>query len=288
MSLNRLDKTKMLPSGMSVDLNHSWMAACFEFWLCCFHISIICFIWRQTVAWFRWDGWGKCAVELPTVGINFSSGRRTQSHWKISRSALSPFLTKKTRKSSVMAPAYCKASSYQWHGGGWSQCTTTWLHLHDHLRCKITGWAPRDGLNASLPLFLLCHPLRCLMFAADSIITAVWEGIKRYVARSISHLLNIQLHCTGQDDSAGLTGHWNQSQSAWISSFRLEMFKEEDRGVQKEVHHFYSSVLWLHPGPVNPVSHPHHTMHPPTHTHKKKKDKGNIQIEHVHFILKTC
>lgn len=139
MSLNRLDKTKMLPSGMSADLNHGRMAACFKFWLCCFHISIICFIWRQTVAGFRWDGWDKCAVELPTVEINFSSGRQTQSHWKISCSALPPFLTEKNRQSSVMAPAYCKASSSQWHGGGWSQCTGTWLHLHDHLRCKITG-----------------------------------------------------------------------------------------------------------------------------------------------------
>lgn len=132
------------------------------------------------------------------------------------------FSHRENRNSSVMAPAYCKASSYQWQGGGWSQCTTTWLHLHDHLRCKITGLAPRDGLNASFPLFLLCRPLRCLMFAADSIITAVWEGIKRYVACSVSHLLNIQLHCTGYDDSTGLdwlTGHWNQSQSAWISSF---------------------------------------------------------------------
>lgn len=49
------------------------------------------------------------------------------------------------------------------------------------------------------------------------------------------------------------------------------MFKQEDRGVQKEAHHFYSSVLWLHPGPVNPVSHPHQTMHPPT---PKKKTKN--------------
>lgn len=79
----------------------------------------------------------------------------------------------------------------------WSHCRTTWLRLHDHLRCKITGLAPRDGLNASLPLFSLCRPLRCLTFTADSIITAVWEGIKRDVACSFSHLLNIQLHYTG-------------------------------------------------------------------------------------------
>lgn len=79
----------------------------------------------------------------------------------------------------------------------WSHCRTTWLRLHDHLRCKITGLAPRDGLNASLPLFLLCRPLRCLTFTADSIITAVWEGIKRDVACSFSHLLNIQLHYMG-------------------------------------------------------------------------------------------
>lgn len=39
---------------------------------------------------------------------------------------------------------------------------TTWLRLHDHLRCKITGLTPRDGPNAPLPLFLLCRPLRCL------------------------------------------------------------------------------------------------------------------------------
>lgn len=49
------------------------------------------------------------------------------------------FSHRENRQSSVMAPAYCKASSSQWHGGGWSQCTGTWLHLHDHLRCKITG-----------------------------------------------------------------------------------------------------------------------------------------------------
>lgn len=79
----------------------------------------------------------------------------------------------------------------------WSCCRTTWLRLHDHLRCKITGLTPRDGLNAPLPLFLLCRPLRCLTFTADSIITAVWEGIKRDVACSFSHLLNIQLHYTG-------------------------------------------------------------------------------------------
>lgn len=195
----------MLPSGTSADLNHSGTAVCLKFWLRCFHISIICCIWRQTVAGFRWDGWGKWAVVLPTVEINFSSGRRTQSRWKISCSPLCPFPHRVNRNGSVTAP-YCKASSYQRLGGGWSQCTTTWLHLHDHLRCKITGLAPRDGLNASFPLFLLCRPLRCLMFAADSIITAVWEGIKRYVACSISHLLNIQLHCKGYIDSTGWTG----------------------------------------------------------------------------------
>lgn len=54
---------------------------------------------------------------------------------------------------------------------------------------------------------------------------------------------------------------------------RMEMGKEEDRDVQKKVHHFYSSVLWLHPGPVNPVSHPHQTMHPPTHKKKKRQRK---------------
>lgn len=58
---------------------------------------------------------------------------------------------------------------------------------------------------------------------------------------------------------------------------RMEMGKEEDRDVQKKVHHFYSSVLWLHPGPVNPVSHPHQTMHPPTHK-KKKKTKETYKV----------
>lgn len=92
----------------------------------------------------------------------------------------------------------------------WSCCRTTWLSLHDHLRCKITGLTPRDSLDAPLPLFLLCRPLRCLTFTADSVITAVWEGIKRDAACSFSHLLNIQLHwllaeemkATGQQRSA--------------------------------------------------------------------------------------
>lgn len=82
-----------------------------------------------------------------------------------------------------------------------SHCRTTWLRLHDHLRCKITGLTPSDGLNAPLPLFLLCRPLRCLTFTADSIIIAVWEEIKRDVACSFSHLLNIQLH---------YMGHWEK------------------------------------------------------------------------------
>lgn len=80
-----------------------------------------------------------------------------------------------------------------------SRCTTTWLRLHDHLRCKIIGLTPRDGPNAPLPLFLLCRPLCCLTFTADSVITAVWEGIKRDVACSFSHLLNIQLHGGGEE-----------------------------------------------------------------------------------------
>lgn len=53
----------------------------------------------------------------------------------------------------------------------------------------------------------------------------------------------------------------------------------QEEGFRKEAHQFYSSVLWLHPGPVNPVSHPHQIMH--THapketnirTQRKKKTK---------------
>lgn len=99
----------------------------------------------------------------------------------------------------------------------WCHCRATWLRLHDHLRCKITGLAPRDSLNASLPLFLLCRPLRCLTFTADSIIIAAWKGIKRDVACSFSHLLNIQLHCMGH---LKRTRQWldsrDQSESAWF------------------------------------------------------------------------
>lgn len=57
----------MLPGGISADLNHSQTAACFKSQPCRFHISLICFIWRQTVAGFRRDGWDQWAVVLPTV-----------------------------------------------------------------------------------------------------------------------------------------------------------------------------------------------------------------------------
>lgn len=75
----------------------------------------------------------------------------------------------------------------------------TWSFRMQNYRLGARRWP-----NASFPLLLLCRPLRCLMFAADSIITAVWEGIKRYVACSDSHLLNIQLHRTDYAESAGL------------------------------------------------------------------------------------
>lgn len=42
----------------------------------------------------------------------------------------------------------------------WSRCRAAWRRLRDRLRCEITGLAPRPGPNASLPLFLLCRPLR--------------------------------------------------------------------------------------------------------------------------------
>lgn len=97
---------------------------------------------------------------------------------------LSPRATKKKVVSTCLLQSLI-ISLVRWK---WSCCRTTWLHLHDHLRCKITGLTPREGLNTPLPLFLLCRPLRCVTFTADSIITAVWEGIKRDVACSFSHL----------------------------------------------------------------------------------------------------
>lgn len=130
--------------------------------------------------------------------LHLSSGRQTQSSLKTSCSPVVSFSRlrpppKKQHVSTCLLQSFI-ISLVWWR---WSCCRATWLRLHDHLRCKITGLAPRDGLNAPLPLFLLCRPLRCLTFTADSIITAVWEGIKRDVACSFSHLLNIQLHYTG-------------------------------------------------------------------------------------------
>lgn len=118
--------------------------------------------------------------------------------WKSAVLLSSPILAsgtpkKKRRVSTCLLPRFI-ISLVRWR---WSRCRRTWLGLHDHLRCKITGLTPREGLNAPLPLLLLCRPLRCLTSVADSIITAVWEGIKRDVACSFSHLLNIQLHCMG-------------------------------------------------------------------------------------------
>lgn len=55
------------------------------------------------------------------------------------------------------------------------------------------------------------------------------------------------------------------------------------RGFRKEAHQFYSSVLWLHPGPVNPVSHPHQIMH--THAPKqRKKEKKRTTYKCKMFI----
>lgn len=79
-------------------------------------------------------------------------------------------------KNEMSAPAYCIILLVWW---SWYHCRTTWLCLHDYLRCKITGLPPREGLNAPLPLFLLCRPLCCLTFRADSIITTVWEEDKK-------------------------------------------------------------------------------------------------------------
>lgn len=57
------------------------------------------------------------------------------------------------------------------------------------------------------------------------------------------------------------------------------MQHEEDKEFQKEAHHFYSSVLWLHPGCVNPVSHPHQIMH--THASKKKGKERKRKRKHT-------
>lgn len=132
--------------------------------------------------------------------IHFSSGRQTQSSLKISCSPLSQSLASGPKKKQHVSTCLLQSFIISLAWWRWSRFGATWLRLHDHLRCKITGLTPRDGLNAPLPLFLLCRPLRCLTFTADSIITAVWEGIKRDVACSFSHLLNIQLHYTGQSE----------------------------------------------------------------------------------------
>lgn len=72
-----------------------------------------------------------------------------------------------------------------------------------------------------------------------------------------------------------------RSQGVYCIKKCLEMFKQEDRGVQKEAHHFYSSVLWLHAGPVNPVSHPHQTMHPPTPKITKNPKNRERKLTHL-------
>lgn len=63
--------------------------------------------------------------------------------------------------------------------------------------------------------------------------------------------------------------------------------EEKTKVFQKEAHHFYSSVLWLHPGHVNPVSHPHQIMH--THApEKKNKKKGKEERKKTYKCKILC
>ena len=128
------------------------------------------------MAAFPCDGWISCAsLQL----IHFSSGRQTQSSLEISCFCV-VFHSRLGPKNKQLHVSTCLLQSFiislVWRRR--SRCRTTWLRLHDHLRCKITGLTPRDGPNAPLPLFLLCRPLRGVTSTADSIITAVWEEIK--------------------------------------------------------------------------------------------------------------
>lgn len=217
----------MLPGGISADLNHSQTAACFKSQPCRFHISLIYFIWRQTVAGFRRDGWDQWAVVLPTVDQFFI--RQTHSiivenipfrfsvvSFSLRRQRPLPPPQKKQRVATCLLHSFI-ISLVCWR---WSRCRTTWLRLHDHLRCEITGLAPRHGLNASLPLFLLCRPLRCLTFTADSIISAVWVGIKRDVlpAHSPTYWTS---SCTTRATEREEGGRWTVSfcQNFWHAAF---------------------------------------------------------------------
>lgn len=147
----------MLPGGISADLNHSQTAACFKSQPCRFHISLIYFIWRQTVAGFRRDGWDQWAVVLPTVDQFFI--RQTHSiiveNLPFRFSVVSFSLRRQRhplskKKSSVSPPACCTASSYHWYVGdglGAEQLGCAYMIIWD---AKLQAW--RQDM-ARTPLF---------------------------------------------------------------------------------------------------------------------------------------
>lgn len=177
----------MLPA----DVNNFRRATCFRVWLCHSHIRIIyCksrWVDKSRSIFHQLDRLNHCSKSPLLCSL-----------------ILSPWDAKKEVVSTCLLQSFI-ISLVWWR---WSRCSTTWLCLHDHLRCKITGLTPREGLNTPLPLFLLCRPLRCVTFMADSIITAVWEGIKRDVACSFSHLQYWTSSCTAWATQREEEGKW--------------------------------------------------------------------------------